>query len=60
MPLANFMLAARRVVLNADSQNLTGVIRLYTRAGMRPVEQYNTYQLELRPGIELSTQILDR
>ncbi|HET8846928.1 MAG TPA: GNAT family N-acetyltransferase [Ktedonobacteraceae bacterium] len=48
----------RRVVLNADSQNLTGAIRLYTRAGMRPVEQYDIYQLELRAGVELSTQAL--
>lgn len=49
----------RQVVLMVDSQNLTGATRLYTRAGMRPVEQHDTFQLELRPGVELSTQTLD-
>lgn len=48
----------RSVVLNVDSQNLTGATRLYTRAGMRPVEQTDMYQLELRPGIELSTETM--
>lgn len=48
----------RKVVLNVDSQNLTGATRLYTRAGMRPVEQTDMYQLELRPGVELSTEAL--
>jgi len=47
-----------RVILNADSQNLTGAIRLYTHAGMRQVEQYDIYQLELRAGKELSTETL--
>lgn len=48
----------RKVVLNVDSQNLTGATRLYTRAGMRSVEQTDIYTLELRPGVELSTQTL--
>jgi ribosomal protein S18 acetylase RimI-like enzyme len=48
----------RRVVLNVDSQNLTGATRLYTRAGMHPFEQNDIYELELRPGRELSTQTL--
>jgi GNAT superfamily N-acetyltransferase len=48
----------RSVVLNVDSQNLTGATRLYTRAGMHPVEQTDIYELELRPGIELSTETL--
>ena len=48
----------RRVVLNVDSQNLTGATRLYTRAGMHPFEQTDIYELELRPGVELSTQAL--
>ncbi len=48
----------RKVVLSVDSQNLTGATRLYRRAGMRPVSQTDTYQLELRPGVELSTEVL--
>jgi GNAT superfamily N-acetyltransferase len=49
----------RSVVLNVDSQSLTGATRLYTRAGMHPVEQTDIYELELRPGIELSTETLE-
>ncbi len=44
----------RRVVLNVDSQNMSGATRLYTRAGMRPIQQTDQYELELRAGIELS------
>lgn len=47
-----------RVSLNVDSQNLTGATRLYRRAGMRPVEQSDMYELELRAGVELSTATL--
>jgi mycothiol synthase len=44
------------VGLGVDSQNLTGATRLYTRAGMHVAVQHDTYQKELRPGEELSTQ----
>ncbi|MGH2508333.1 MAG: GNAT family N-acetyltransferase [Ktedonobacteraceae bacterium] len=46
----------RLVVLHVDSQNLTGATRLYARAGMRPVEQYDAFQLELRAGVELGVE----
>ncbi len=46
----------RKVVLNVDSQNLSGATRLYIRAGMHAVEQRDTFQLELRPGIELGVE----
>jgi mycothiol synthase len=46
----------RVVVLHVDSQNLTGATRLYKRAGMRPVEQHDTFQLELRAGVELGVE----
>jgi mycothiol synthase len=49
----------RKVLLNVDSQNLTGATRLYVRAGMRPVQQTDIYELELRAGVELSTQTLE-
>ena len=44
------------VGLGVDAQNLTGATRLYTRAGMYVAVQHDTYQKELRPGEELSTQ----
>ena len=46
----------RKVVLNVDTQNTTGATRLYTRAGMRAVEQRNTFQMELRSGMELGVE----
>ena len=45
-----------KVGLGVDSQNLTGATRLYKRAGMYAVLQHDTYEKELRPGEELSTQ----
>ncbi|HEX6478572.1 MAG TPA: GNAT family N-acetyltransferase [Ktedonobacteraceae bacterium] len=47
-----------KVVLGVDSQNLTGATRLYERAGMHIELQYDTYEKELRAGIELSTRSL--
>lgn len=47
------------VSLGVDAQNLTGATRLYERAGMHIVKQYNTYEKELRAGKELSTQSLE-
>ncbi len=47
-----------KVGLGVDSQNLTGATRLYERAGMHVARQYDTYQKELRPGVELSTQAI--
>ena len=46
----------RAVGLGVDAQNLTGALRLYERAGMRVFRTSNTYEKELRPGVELSTQ----
>ncbi len=48
----------RTAALYVDSQNLTGATRLYERAGMHIVRQYDKYEKELRPGIELSVQSL--
>jgi ribosomal protein S18 acetylase RimI-like enzyme len=46
------------VELDMDSQNLTGALRVYERAGMRPIRQSVTYEKELRPGIDLATREL--
>jgi mycothiol synthase len=38
---------ATRVGLGVDAENLTGAVRLYERAGMRPVRRYDTYERKL-------------
>jgi ribosomal protein S18 acetylase RimI-like enzyme len=48
----------RKVGLGVDASNLTGALRLYEKAGMRVYRQNNTYEKELRPGVELSTQAI--
>ncbi len=48
----------RRVGLAVDSQNLTGALRLYERAGMRPERTWLRYEFVLREGEELSTRAL--
>jgi ribosomal protein S18 acetylase RimI-like enzyme len=46
----------RRAVLYVDGNSITGATRVYQRAGMRVHRQYNFYEYELRPGIEVSRQ----
>ena len=46
------------VELDMDSENLTGALRVYERAGMRAVRQSMSYERELRPGIDLATRQL--
>jgi mycothiol synthase len=46
----------RKAGLGVDAYNLTGALRLYERAGMRAYRQFNTFEKELRAGVELSTQ----
>ena len=41
--------------LHVDAQSLTGATRLYEKAGMRVDQLSHEYQLELRPGVDLST-----
>jgi len=45
--------------LGVDTESLTGALRLYERAGMRPVEQFDRYEKDLRPGTELTRRKLD-
>lgn len=42
--------------LNVDASSLTGATRLYERAGMHRRRVFYAYELELRPGVELSNQ----
>lgn len=48
----------RRVGLAVDAQNLTGALRLYERAGMRPERTWLRYELVLREGESLYTQTI--
>ncbi|MEJ2013274.1 MAG: GNAT family N-acetyltransferase [Anaerolineales bacterium] len=46
----------RKVGLGVDSANLTGAVELYRQAGMHVAREFQTYELELRPGVELQTE----
>ncbi len=46
----------RRVSLGVDSQNTTGATRLYERAGMHIVRQFDSYRKILRHGKEPGTE----
>ncbi|HLI06350.1 MAG TPA: GNAT family N-acetyltransferase [Ktedonobacteraceae bacterium] len=48
----------RKAGLSVDASSLTGATRLYERAGMHATRQYDSYQKELRPGREPSTQTI--
>jgi mycothiol synthase len=48
-----------RVALGVDSSSLTGALRLYELAGMRPVRESHVYEKELRPGRDLTRQNLE-
>lgn len=48
-----------RVGLGVDASSLTGATRLYKRAGMHPIRQFDSYELVLRPGRDVSTQELN-
>jgi mycothiol synthase len=48
-----------KVGLTVDAQSLTGATRLYEQAGMKVFRRFDTYEKELRSGLELGTQSLD-
>jgi ribosomal protein S18 acetylase RimI-like enzyme len=45
----------QRVGLGVDASSLTNATRLYEKAGMHVIRQYDAYLFELRPGEELRT-----
>ena len=45
----------KRAGLAVDAASLTNATRLYEKAGMQVTQQYDTYELELRPGKDLAT-----
>ncbi len=56
---AFYQLGMHRVGLGVDGESLTGATHLYEKAGMRVYREHRAYEIELRPGLELSTQTLD-
>lgn len=48
-----------RVGLGVDAGSLTGATRLYQNAGMHIAQQFDGYEKEIRPGVDLTTQTLD-
>jgi ribosomal protein S18 acetylase RimI-like enzyme len=46
---------AQRAGLAVDAASLTNATRLYEKAGMHVTKQYNSYEMELRPGNNLTT-----
>ncbi len=42
----------RKVGLGVDASNLTGAMRLYTKAGMSPYRQFDLYEKKIRPGVD--------
>ena len=48
----------KRAGLGVDAASLTGALRLYERAGMKVLRQFDQYEKELRPGRELAVESL--
>ncbi|HSL27573.1 MAG TPA: GNAT family N-acetyltransferase [Anaerolineales bacterium] len=48
----------KRAGLGVDAASLTGALRLYERAGMRVLRQFDQYEKEMRPGRELAVESL--
>lgn len=49
----------RKIGLSVDGSSLTNATHLYEKAGMHRVRQYDTYQKEIRPGKDLTTQQIE-
>lgn len=49
----------KRAGLGVDASSLTGALKLYERAGMRVLRQFNQYEKEFRPGRELAVTTLE-
>jgi len=47
------------VSLGVDAENLTGALQLYKKAGMHIHRQFDLYSKELRPGREISVELLE-
>jgi ribosomal protein S18 acetylase RimI-like enzyme len=45
--------------LGVDAENLTGALQLYKKAGMHVHRQFDLFEKELRPGVEISVESLN-
>ncbi|NWG18228.1 MAG: GNAT family N-acetyltransferase [Chloroflexi bacterium] len=50
---------SRQVGLGVDASNLTGAVALYKKAGMHIALQFDTYEKELRPGVDITRQSVE-
>jgi mycothiol synthase len=50
----------RKVGLGVDASSLTGALRLYERAGMHVARSNSIFEKELRAGVDLSTQSIEK
>jgi hypothetical protein len=50
-----------RVGLGVDAESITGATKLYEKVGMRsdPVREVTIFEKEIRPGVDLTTQVLE-
>jgi mycothiol synthase len=53
-----YLRGKRKAGLGVDAENLTGALKLYEKAGMHVHKQFDMFEKELRPGLEISTQTL--
>jgi mycothiol synthase len=49
----------RGTALHADAENITGALRVYTKAGMHITRTFDHYEKELRAGRRIRTEALD-
>ena len=52
----HYLLGKRQVGLGVDAANLTGATKLYEKAGMYIGREYHSYEMEVRPGRDISNQ----
>ena len=50
-----YQMGKKRVGLGVDASSLTGAATLYKRVGMHVAMQFDLYEKELRPGVDLTT-----
>jgi mycothiol synthase len=55
-----YRIGQTRVGLGVDASSLTGATRLYERAGMQRIRQFDSYELVLRHGRDISTQEIEQ
>jgi ribosomal protein S18 acetylase RimI-like enzyme len=54
----HYQAGRKSVALHVDASNLTGALRLYEKAGMKPVQTSVRYEKVLREGVDLVTRAL--